>query len=449
VVAYHIRLSVELKIKKYISIVILSDIDGFTLNKITSISKVLFTQNIYLDLNNQKVIKKYKKKNIQPLTEKDYNLNFLNKIIVDAPENSSNHTIANEWAIYRWAEFLKIESKAIKENREKITSMLYFKYLLAKNPIEKRNGIQFTPRPPKNSGTILYIDDEWAKGWSDILKSYFSKNSNIEFETFEYEFRDSNKFNIISAIKKKCKIYNPDLVLLDLRLAQSDHKTKEIEQLTGIRVTKIIKEINPAIQIVMLTATGKSIILENLYQHGILGYIKKEHPSDTNIKTRDNLNKLRELIDIGLEKSYLKEIWEIQNSVLKLKLFEREYFRQMKFEINSIFEILDSNMKKRYIYAMLSIHQALEYINNYYIDDRRAIWIDTKKSISVKNSTKYKILEVLHKKLKIYNLDNKIDEMTHLRNKVIHPNQREVTIDSFQIVEWFKMLQIILKKIEK
>jgi len=444
--AYHIRLS-----QIVLPIVILSDLDGFSLNKIASISNILFSKNIFIEKNHSDSLKKIDNLNIEPFQKSDYRSKFLDLIEIEPPKDYlSHHDISNEWAIYRWAEFLKIDnSKAIDINREKISSMLYFKYLLAKNPIPKKSGISFAPQAPREGGKILYIDDEWAKGWSDILKRYFSKSQNIEFETFEYNFKDNNKFNTISVIKKYCETYYPDVVLLDLRLTQSDHKTTEIETLTGIKITKVIKEINPAIQIIMLTATSQSVILENLYQHGILGYIKKEHPTDINISTKDNFNKLKELVDRGFEKKYLKEVWEIQKCILALNIFQEDKFRQMKFEINSIFEILNSDMNKRYIYAMLSIHQSLEEINNHFIDDRNGIWYDSKNAIEGKTSTKNKILEVLHKRLSLHGFDEKIQEITHLRNGIIHPNNRTVSIDSHQILAWFKMLQTILKKIDQ
>ena len=62
-----------------------------------------------------------------------------------------------------------------KKNKAKIENLLYFKYLLSKNPIKKKNGIKFVPKIPEATGSILYIDDQWDQGWSDIFHKYFSK----------------------------------------------------------------------------------------------------------------------------------------------------------------------------------------------------------------------------------------------------------------------------------
>ncbi len=193
VLAYHIRLSVELGDERYVPIVILSDVDGYTLNKIIPMAKILFTQNVYLEANKLETIKRYDQKDIKLLSSKEYEINFLEHVSVDAPENSSSHSIANEWAIYRWAEFLNINDKEgeIENNKLKIASMLYFKYLLAKNPISKNSSI-YSCVYPVHTGNILLIDDEHDKGWSAILEGYFLENPKTKFHTFDYDFKKEN-----------------------------------------------------------------------------------------------------------------------------------------------------------------------------------------------------------------------------------------------------------------
>ncbi|MBN2824486.1 MAG: hypothetical protein JXQ76_04110, partial [Campylobacterales bacterium] len=357
---YHIRLSAKLKDKRFVPIVILSDIDGWMLNHIDSMARVLLTQNVSIIPNQKTSIDAFKNQELRNLTKEEYQNNFLNLIEVQSPENSSSHSIANEWAIDRWAKFLKVKSDAIQRNSDKIDSMIYFKYLLAKNPIERDRGLGV--KVPKLGGKILYIDDEWDKGWSDIFAHYFSKNSNITFNPFRYDFKDKKESNIIEDIKEALSIDIPDIVILDLRLLSSDHKKSiKIDEYTGIKMTQIIKAINPAIEVIMFTATSKSRILDELYQHKILGYIKKESPQEKNISTKENFNKLADLVDRGLAKKYLKEIWSIQEEILKLKLFDG-----IELEIKSVFEILDSGMENRYIYAMFAIFKVIEIINHHY-----------------------------------------------------------------------------------
>ena len=126
--------------------------------------------------------KKFKK-----LTPNEYQKEFLEKIEVQQPKDYlSHHSIANEWAIERWAEFLGTTGEAITKNREKIEEMLYFKYLKAKHQIQDaQNSTEILT--PQKKGKILLIDDEWDKGWSENLKRLFEKNQEIIFETFEYD----------------------------------------------------------------------------------------------------------------------------------------------------------------------------------------------------------------------------------------------------------------------
>jgi hypothetical protein len=219
----------------------------------------------------------------------------------------------------------------------------------------------------------------------------------------------------------------------------------------------MIKEINPAIQIIMLTATGKSTTLENLYEHGILGYIKKEHPNDVNISTKENFEKLKELVDRGLEKKYLKEVWEIQDKVLKFNLSN-----EIQLEVKSIFELLDSDMENRFNYVMFAIVKSIEIITNIYTEEkwqnkkRYAYWKNLNDKISsnygnTNDSTENKIRTILDEKLSLrdLNIHNSLQEIIKIRNNTIHPKQGRVEkIDKDNILEWFKMLEVILKRVE-
>ena len=178
----------------------------------------------------------------------------------------------------------------------------------------------------------------------------------------------------------------------------------------------------------MLPAASKSVILEKLYSYGILGYIKKEHPSDLSISTKENIYKLVALVDDGLNKKYLKLIWGIQQSILALTLLEEEQYSPIKIEIESIFELLNSNIENKNKYALLAIYKCLEILNNIYIkeENRIAYWRDTSiaiQEIEGKSTTeKNKILNILHGRLSLFKFDETIKEFVCSRNYAIHPN---------------------------
>ena len=453
-VAYHIRLSQELRNKIYMPIVILSDIDSHILNKLSTMARILFTKNIFIVKNTKENINKFQNKlECKILAEDEYKTKFLNLIEIEAAKES-HHDIANKWAIHRWAEIIKAKSDVLIINENSIKSMLYFKYLLALYPEDESKSIGY--KRPKLSGKILYIDDEWNKGWDDIFTEYF-KNTNIEYKTFtKKDFSNTNVYSLRKEIKEYINVYNPDVILLDLRLIANDHSGNNrdnLENYTGIQIREAIAEVNPGIQVIMFTATSKSLILEELYKHNILGYIKKEHLEDKSLNTKENIGKLAKLIDEGLERKYLKKIWNIRNSILELEILKNKDFEPLRFEIESIFELLDSSMNKRFIYAMLSIFQALEEINNYYIDDKTKGWRDgyTETEIIGSGYTKQKIEAVLKRLnlLQIYSLE--ISKISRMRKDAIHPPQRGnyETPNNDDIVTWFKMLQTILVEIDK
>lgn len=475
ILAYHIRLSSSiLKEKSFLPIVILSDINEFLINKLSTFGKIFFTKNTFLVKNCFESIDYIKSLNLHPLTQLEYENKFITLIDIAPPQDYlSHHDIANEWSIYRWGEFLKVDSKAIEKNKKKISVMLYFKYLVSKYPLPKKTGLSFAPKVPINKGQILYIDDEWDKGWSDILNKYFDLASNIKFNTFEYEYKDKNKFSILKDVKEKISSTIPDIVILDLRITQKDHDEINIDSITGIKLISLIKSINRGIQVIMLTASNKSTILEKLYEYGILGYIKKEHPEDTNLATKDNILKLKNFIDEGLQKKYLKNIWSLQEEILELKLLDKIEYIQIKLELESIFEIVDSSMINKFNFIVLTFTKILEEISKIFIDEETMLYKDNKEVVGVYSfnsnvvydyenekwykNTQNRLHNIVYEKLDLKEKDIHINICTliNCRNYIAHPNERKPIgcnlikhPDFNNILEWFIMIKNILEKIK-
>ena len=366
-VAYHIRLSSELADKRFTPIVIISDFDENTLNRFTQEANILFTDGVYLCKNTKEDIKKYQSLELKGVTDYD---KFINSIEITPPKDTSgSHNIANKWSIYKWAELLDVKSEAIYKNKCEIENELYFKYIKVKYLKNTNNSLEIIKSTKK--GNILLIDDEWNKGWSDVLKNALQKDG-LDFDTFEYDFKDKSDFNLIVQLKHKelkKQIEKSDVIVLDLRLLESDHENEDIDSYTGIKILQKIHEINAGIQVIMLTATSKSTILEKLYEKKILGYIKKEHPEDKSIDTVENINKFINLVDKGLEKKYLKEIWKIQQNIL----LNENLSDDISLEIKSIFEILDSNMENKFNFVVLTFTKIFESLSKIYIEDRKSV----------------------------------------------------------------------------
>ena len=474
-VAYHIRLSSELGDKKFLPIIILSDIDSYMLNSFDPTAQILFTKNIFIVKNTKNEIEKIKNKKFSNFTLEEYKTGFLNRITVEPPKDYlSHHSIANEWSIYRWSKFLDVDSNSVKTNNEKIQNMLYFKYLKEIYKQEDKHlDKNICKLNSKTKGNILLIDDEWNKGWSDILAKIFKNYDKVDFQTFKYDFKDKSNFNLNFQINHKGlkqQIQNADVIILDLRLIEQDHdEDTDIENYSGIKILEKIHEINVGIQVIMLTATSKSTILEKLYEKKILGYIKKEHPEDRSINTVENINKFIKLINKGLKRKYLKEIYIIKSKITNLldieltenikdqdcKIFakfnrSKDYYMKFALKIYRealyTFEVLDSNLKNRFIFAMLSIISSFEAINSILIKEFRndddKFWDGT---IVQKNKLNDR-LEELYQKL---NGEGKLDiqAMIQNRNNYLHSNIKTVHIEPGDIVKLFeaelKMIQAI------
>ncbi|MDD3834370.1 MAG: response regulator [Sulfurimonas sp.] len=472
-VAYHVRLTTELK---FVPIVILSDLDGYTLNKLEPMARIIFTKNVFIEPNSTKTIEKFQDKVFSEFNENNYKNSFLDLVRVDSPENSTNHSIANKWAIFKWASSLKCESEVIKKNQGEIENQLYFKYLKALHK-HQDNKLKDIIESTKE-GKVLLMDDEWDKGWTDILKTALTKDG-LEFKPFITNYKDRDDFNDLTY--KKIANENPDVVILDLRLLDADHKNEDkedIDNYSGVKILQKIHEINSGIQVIMLTATSKSTILEKLYEKKILGYIKKEHPDDKSIDTVENINKFVRLVDKGLERKYLKKVFLIQKELLVLPLLQIEFsfnmdendkkLLELKNTISKIFETLDSNIPRPFIYGMLTLYKCIETICDYFIYEyydktdkkQKAYWRSSDKLISnngnasVNNKTR-NILRLLE--INENDTIRLIDELSCSRNYEIHPGeikpacQERVILkpNETHIIPWFELIKTILNKIGK
>lgn len=495
-VVYHIRLSQELAEKRFVPIVLLSDLDACILNKLEPMGCIVFTKNIYLEQNNLKTIKKYNEKieknNFPPFNITNYKKNFLDLISIESPENSTNHSIANEWAIYKWAKELNINStNSIETIIQKLIHSLYFKYLKSiqnieeiieiKSPKFKKVGSKdFKPLISKNT-KILYIDDEWDKGWKEVLEQYFSQSLEKPLETIKYNFTNKTYEDAEQFIIEYINNYHPDLIILDMRLLQIDHnESTEVKTISGIRLLNEIKnisqksKINPGIQVIMFSATSKSIILDEATKDNkIIGYIKKDSPEETVLSTKENILRFTKYIEESGKKYFLKDIWTIQKEILELKLFSDERYNEIKFEISNVYNALNSNINNKYYLAIFAFTKSLEFISHLYINEYTMRYKSDDTEVGIYNhnnnevcdynnekwykGTQNRLHNILFEELDIKDkkIHTRLCELIKCRNFIAHPNERYgvgcnliKSPSEINILEWFNMLKIILQKMD-
>ena len=257
---------------------------------------------------------------------------------------ATHHTIANEWAILRWKEMInwkRVKEPILPEHSKQILSMLYFKYLIALHGSHDRFKKDDQKKSPIIEGidgkTVVYIDDEFDKGWESILRIIF-ESSGAQFNCFHEFDKTLSKDQLISKIEDYVATTDADCYILDLRLHEDDFS--ETKNITGHEVAKFIKKQNEGNQIVVFTASNKIWNLkEELFNDEIkaTGYAIKESP-DQNLNregTKQLYNDFSKCVQLACKRSYLKKLYSIQDG-LELK-------RQSATQLRSFINLLNKD----------------------------------------------------------------------------------------------------------
>ena len=326
---------------------------------------VEYLQNSFEAINNY--IENY---NIKEIEKKEV-LEKIKLIGIKAPTSyKSHHSIANEWAILRWAKVLNIQTSdqnELKKIEDNIESDLYYKYLNTIHPIAQND--KFINKILLNSGNILFIDDEVEKGWDIIFKTICK---NKTYSSFGKDFKNWNQMEIIEESFKKAK--DADIVILDLRLHDLDFDTTSPKNLTGFQILEQIKAHNKGIQVIIFSATNKIWNLQALEKAGADGFILKESPENSvdanfTIQSIDNIYKT---IDERLEMSFLKNVFSetrlLCNMNLVIKKEEDFKFKELKMDIKSkvTVALYLCQSKQNFDYALFNYIQILESYCNYF-----------------------------------------------------------------------------------
>lgn len=320
-------------------------------------SSILKCPHVGFIQNNIYSIQNYLLK-VEPI---DWNIDWdecierLKRLNVSKPASyKTHHSITNEWSIYRWSKYLSIENIAIQKD---IEEFLYFNYLKAIYPESKIDN-------PKSfliaeKGKVLLIDDEVGKGWHTFFKSFLSFSHSVTFDSIGSNFKNLSKEDIIAQTEAKIKEFDPDVVLLDLRLHDTDFEDKSPSELTGAKVFEKIKNYNKGIQIVIFSASNK---VWNYLPFASDGVILKESP-DLSVNenyTQECIKNLRETLMNCLKKSYLRKIYPKIEKLKKL-VKQSDYFGDetdvMLGNIDVAFDLLakseEANEYKAYSFLQL------------------------------------------------------------------------------------------------
>jgi CheY-like chemotaxis protein len=159
----------------------------------------------------------------------------------------------------------------------------------------------------------MHIDDELE--WSYVLENIIKKDSPLT------QFKSINKNDIPTSLtkgnteeKKKTRKWvtellsenAPDLVLVDLRLYGKNEADTQVDKTSGAIVAQLIRDLSPGMPIILMTASNKAWVFEEIMKLGVDAYWMKEGIGD-HLPPRGSLNnyiRLRELITTALGNEY-------------------------------------------------------------------------------------------------------------------------------------------------
>lgn len=286
---------------------------------------------------------------------REEDISYINKIHLNLPSNlGDNHSVANKWAISRWTEMINLNRTISIEQPHDLIKSLYFKYLVAKYrgndsiKEEERCNVEIEGIEGK---TIAYIDDEYDKGWENIIREIVESNG-AKLVCFKGFDKKSSREELLHRIYTFIKEYEcADCYLVDLRLHEDDFYTTE--KLTGHLVSQKIKEHNKGNQIIVFTASNKIWNLkEEVEKNGATAYILKESP-ELNLKWQDSLSLYDEFANAltkACSLSYLKSVYtkldQIKHCLLSSNFFG-EKIKEIVAHIDVAFDLLTLSYEKK------------------------------------------------------------------------------------------------------
>ncbi|KLT68657.1 response regulator [Flavobacterium sp. ABG] len=353
---YHIRLTKTQH--QFKPIIFLSDIELNELLKLNALSEILFANGSYLSKTSKKPILDLITTGKLDSLKADNFKNFIEKINFSAPANYlSNHSVANEWGISRWADVLRVNDEQISQVKENVESLLYFKYLINKYPPSTTIVSNYLC---SGRGKVVYIDDEWNKGWKTVLEKFFSFSPSISFYVLEENFKDKKSEDIEKVVVDFIVNENPDLIILDLRLNDGDFTHNTLKLFTGYKILETIKSLNPGFQIVVFSATSKIWNLLELQKNGASGFILKEAP-ELNVEinyAKKSIEFLKKHVEEGLSKSKHRIIWESMKKAKGATNYNNShYISESNIYIDIAWDLIVSNNLN---YAYLTLYQMVE-----------------------------------------------------------------------------------------
>jgi len=296
---------------------------------------ILKTKNVKLIGFQKSQFQKVGNEHKEKLSDDDLPIE-IKKLQLNIPKDfEDNHSINNEWALYKWIWALP---STFYDKTEKVLNnvenRLYFKYLKTIYPIDYDTVHEEELNLKSVKGRILLIDNDYEKGWKVLFDYIVNSCNGLQFDTLEIDYRASSRNKIIDCaynkvINERTDEINYDVVILDFRLHPLDNSETNINQISGMQVLKKLKDYNPGIQVIIFSATNKIWNFQAMKEAGADGFILKEgfeNSSDINFTNQSIISMIKNLDDC-LEMIFMQDFYS-KLKILKKELIPRKNFKR-------------------------------------------------------------------------------------------------------------------------
>lgn len=316
----------------------------------------------------------------------------MKKVNLPIPQNyEDSHSIANDWAVHRWAVATDSEDRDIVKLEKNIESNLYFKHLCtiySPTEIEVMNEkkLRFNYNLSDNAKNfienmepkILYVDDE-AEKWSEILTNIIVDINHIHSENFEcllYSLKSLSPDEIVDYVVTKVKETKTNILLLDFRLHKQDHHEQNIENITSVQILRKVKSYNPGIQVIIFSATNKVWNLLTLQKFGADGFVIKESVDNSKDSTF-TVNTIENFISIMsacISNIYKKYLFENTSQLLdtmkqEVHVIDRDFYHTCKLFFDIAYQSLPTTVNEnRFDHSFLNYFRIIEAISDEVIE---------------------------------------------------------------------------------
>jgi hypothetical protein len=389
-VALHIRLTPKLNHQR-VPIVLVGPESHFEISKLSSLDDVIYTPAVFL-LNDQSPKGKSRMESF--IQEKNMALSdeqlkiFLDRIVISPPfKYSSHHSLANEWGVMRMSEvFSDALTDALQNDlyniKQNLGTSLYFKFLEEKF---KRKRVKAGDRIPATlpgvtGKKVVYIDDEYGKGWGNLLKFLCEKSDAASFEKFEGFKKGLDRDALLIKIKAYLdgsgpEVNDADIYIVDLRLCDQDFDNNSGVP-TGLQVLDHLLSKNMGNQVVIFTASNKIWNMKDASKRRACAYTIKESPElrYSFAQTKMLFSDFQGSIRLASEKSYLRGFWAVMEKIKssqKIQGMNTKGFSQRLIGeggwLNQIFTLLMMHDKANYNQIVVIFLSILELYSEIFL----------------------------------------------------------------------------------